>query len=104
MIKLKDLIREVKVGSARVGLGGRGKEVELAVGKAMGKWKIVYFNMASKYVSGVGYSPERLFDQKPIKLTPSEKTTIKKIIKNPQDISYMADENVKPIDVMRALK
>jgi len=60
--------------------------------------------MASKYVSGVGYSPERLFDQKPIKLTPSEKTTIKKIIKNPQDISYMADENVKPIDVMRALK
>ncbi len=103
MIKLKDLISEIEVGSARVGLGGRGKEVELAVGKGFGKWKIVYFNMAKKYVSGVGYSPDRLFDQKPIKLTPSEKNIIKKIIKNPEDIAYMADENVKPIDVLRAL-
>jgi|TARA_B100001964_G_scaffold134917_1_gene148943 hypothetical protein len=104
MIKLKDLIKEVKVGSARIGLGGRGKEIEIVVDKAMaGKWKLVYFNMAKKYVSGVGVSPERLIDQKPIKLSSSEKNIIKKIIKNPEDIAYMADEYVKPIDVIRAL-
>jgi len=38
------------------------------------------------------------------KLSSSEKNTIKKIIKNPEDIAYMADENVKPVDVLRALK
>ena len=39
MIKLKELISEIKVGSARVGLGGRGKEVELVVDIApAGKW------------------------------------------------------------------
>ena len=36
MIKLKELISEVKVGSARVGLGGRGKEIELIVDRATG--------------------------------------------------------------------
>ena len=30
--------------------------------------------------------------------------TTKKIIKDPQDIDYMSGENVKPMDVMRALK
>ena len=94
----------VKIGSAFPGTGGRRKEIEIVVDKGFGKWKIVYFNMVRKYVSGVGYSPDRLFDQKPIKLTPSEKNIIKKIIKNPEDIAYMADENVKPIDVLRALK
>ena len=105
MIKLKDLINEVKIGSARVGQGGRSKEVELIIDKFMaGKWKFVSFNMVRKYVSGVGVTPERLVDNKPIKLTSSEKNIIKKIIKNPQDIAYLADERVKPIDVMRALK
>ena len=32
------------------------------------------------------------------------KSDIKKIIKDPQDIDYMSGENVKPMDVMRALK
>ena len=54
MIKLKELISEVKVGSARVGLGGRGKEIELVVVRATGgRWKTVYFNMRREYVSGV---------------------------------------------------
>ena len=41
---------------------------------------------------------------KPIRLTSREKNIIKKIIKNPEDIAYMGDENVKPNDVLRALK
>ena len=105
MIKLKELMSEVKVGSARVGLGGRGKEVELVVDRASGgKWKTVYFNMRREYVSGVGFATGMSLDEKPITLTSREKNIIKKIIKNPEDIAYMSDENVKPNDVLRALK
>ena len=108
MIKLTDIVTEaispIKIGSAFPGSKGRRNEIELVIGKSMGKWHIVYFNMVKKYVSGVGVSPERLIDQRSIKLTASEKNIIKKIIKNPEDIAYMADEYVKPIDVLRALK
>ena len=109
MIKLKDIIKEatspVKIGSAFPGMKGRKNEIEIVVGKGFGKWKIVYFNMVRKYVSGVGYSPDRLMNYDDIfKLSSSEKNTIKKIIKNPEDIAYMDDENVKPMDVLRALK
>ncbi len=95
----------VKIGSAFPGTGGRRKEIEIVVDKGFGKWKIVYFNMVRKYVSGVGYSPDSLMNYDDIfKLSSSEKNTIKKIIKNPEDIAYMGDEDVKPIDVLRALK
>ena len=109
MIKLIDLLERtspVKIGSALPGSGGRRKEIEIVVDKSMSanKWKIVYFNMVRKYVSGVGVTPERLVDNKPIKLTSSEKNIIKKIIKNPEDIAYMDDGNVKPKEVLRALK
>ncbi len=126
MIKLKDLIKEscecggdccstkeqikeatspIKIGSAFPGSKGRRNEIELVIGKSMGKWHIVYFNMVRKYVSGIGVSPDRLMNYDDMfKLTSSEKNTIKKIIKDPQDIDYMSGENVKPVDVMRALK
>ena len=71
----------------------------------MGKWKIVYFNMVRNYVSGVGHSPDRMINYDDIfKLSSSEKRTIQKIIKNPEDIAYMDDGNVKPKEVLRALK
>jgi hypothetical protein len=110
MIKLKDILNEatspVKIGSALPGVGGRKKEIELVVDRFMsGKWTVVSFNMVRKYVSGVGVSPDRLINYDDIfKLSSSEKNTIKKIIKNPEDIAYMDDENVKPIDVLRAIK
>ena len=61
MIKLKDLLNEarspIKIGSAFPGSKGRRNEIELVIGKSMGKWHIVYFNMVKKYVSGIGYAP-----------------------------------------------
>ncbi len=109
MIKLKDILNEatspVKIGSALPGTGGRRKEIEIVIDKRFGKWQIVYFNMVRKYVSGVGVSPDRSMNYDDIfKLSSSEKNTIKKIIKNPEDIAYLDDENVKPIDVLRAIK
>jgi hypothetical protein len=109
MIKLKDIIKEatspIKIGSAFPGSKGRRNEIELVIGKSMGKWHIVYFNMVRKYVSGIGVSPDRSMNYDDMfKLTSSEKNTIKKIIKDPQDIDYMSGENVKPMDVLRALK
>jgi hypothetical protein len=108
MIKLMDLLEAtspVKIGSALPGSGGRRKEIEIVVDKSMGKWKIVYFNMVRKYVSGVGHSPDRMINYDDIfKLSSSEKRTIQKIIKNPEDIAYMDDGNVKPKEVLRALK
>ena len=75
MIKLKDLITEVKPGDAYPSIG---KEIDVVVDKFMGnKWKFVSFNMVRKYVSGVGVTPERLVDNKPIKLSSSEKNIIK---------------------------
>ena len=66
MIKLKDILKEatspVKIGSAFPGMKGRKNEIEIVVGKGFGKWKIVYFNMVRKYVSGVGYSPDSLMN------------------------------------------
>ena len=97
----------VKIGSALPGSGGRRKEIEIVVDKSMSanKWKIVYFNMVRKYVSGVGHSPDRMINYDDIfKLSSSEKRTIQKIIKNPEDIAYMDDGNVKPKEVLRALK
>ena len=95
----------VKIGSALPGTGGRRKEIEIVIDKRFGKWQIVYFNMVRKYVSGVGVSPDRSMNYDDIfKLSSSEKNTIKKIIKNPEDIAYLDDENVKPIDVLRAIK
>ena len=110
MIKLKDILNEVtspvKIGSALPGSGGRKKEIDLVVDRFMGgKWTVVSFNMVRKYVSGVGVSPDRLINYDDIfELPSSEKNTIKKIIKNPEDIAYLDDENVKPIDVLRAIK
>jgi len=108
MIKLKDLLEAtspVKIGSALPGTGGRKKEIEIVVDKQYNKWKIVYFNMVRKYVSGVGHSPDRLIKYDDIfKPSSSEKNTIKKIIKNPEDISYMRTGNVTPIEVLRAIK
>ena len=108
MIKLIDLLEAtspVKIGSALPGTGGRNKEIEIVVDKQYNKWKIVYFNMVRKYVSGVGHSPDRMINYDDIfKLSSSEKNTIKKIIKNPEDISYMRTGNVTPKEVLRAIK
>ena len=108
MIKLIDLLEAtspVKIGSALPGSGGRRKEIEIVVDKQYNKWKIVYFNMVRKYVSGVGHSPDRMINYDDIfKLSSSEKNTIKKIIKNPEDISYMRTGNVTPKEVLRAIK
>ena len=110
MIKLIDLLERtspVIIGSALPGAGGRRKEIEIVVDKSMSanKWKIVYFNMVRKYVSGVGHSPDRMINYDNLfKLSSSEKNTIKKIIKNPEDISYMRTGNVTPKEVLRALR
>ena len=63
MIKLTDIVTEaispIKIGSAFPGSKGRRNEIELVIGKSIGKWHIVYFNMVKKYVSGIGVSPDR---------------------------------------------
>jgi uncharacterized transporter YbjL len=104
MIKLKDLITEVKPGDAYPSIG---KEIDVVVDKFMGnKWKFVSFNMVRKYVSGVGVSPENILGKKTIKLSSSQKNIMKKILKNPQDIDYIENDaaNIKVRDILRVLK
>jgi len=104
MIKLKDLITEVKPGDAFPSIG---KEIDIVVDKFMGnKWKIVSFNMARKNISGVGTSPAYIFGDKPLKLSSSQKNIMKRILKNPEDIDYIENDstNIKVKDILRVLK
>ena len=112
MIKLKDLLNEatspVKIGSALPGLGGSRKEIEIIVDKFMGsKWKYVVFNLQRNYVSGVGTMPDRMINYDDIfKLSSSQKSKIKKILKNPEDIDYIESDStgIKVRDVLRAIR
>ena len=104
MIKLKDLITEVKPGDAYPSIG---KEIDVVVDKFMGnKWKFVSFDMAGKRISGVGTSPENILGKKTIKLSSSQKNIMKKILKNPQDVDYVENDaaNIKVRDILRVLK
>jgi len=105
VIKLRDLLTEVKPGDAFPSVGSN---IDIIVDKFMGgKWKFVTFNLSRGYVSGVGVTPDRLinYDEK-IKLSSSQKSKIKKILKNPEDIDYIEDDhtNIKVKDVLRIIR
>ena len=106
MIKLKELINEqVKSGDA---FSSVRSNVDIIVDKFMGsKWKFVTFNMSRGFVSGVGVTPERLINyNEKIKLSSSQKSKIKKILKNPEDIDYIEDDhtNIKVKDILKVIK
>ncbi len=106
MIKLKELINEqVKPGDAFQSVGGN---VDVIIDKFMGgKWKFVTFNMNRGYVSGIGVmSKPHLRQDLKIKLSSSHKSKIKKMLKNPEDIDYVENDDlgVKVKDVLRVIK
>ena len=104
MIKLKDLLTEVKPGDVYKDSGG---DILLIVKPFIrNKWRFVNFNLQNRMVTGHGTTPEKFFeDEKILKLSSSHKNTIKKILKNPEDIDYLEkDGTLKVRDVLRALK
>ena len=104
MIKLKDLLTEVKPGDVYKDSGG---DILLIVKPFIrNKWRFVNFNLQNRMVSGHGTTPEHFYDNtKPLKLSSSHKNTIKKILLNPEDIDYLEkDGTIKVRDVLRVLK
>ena len=104
MIKLKDLLTEVKPGDVYKDSGG---DILLIVKPFIrNKWRFVNFNLQNRMVTGHGTTPEKFFeDEKILKLSSSHKNTIKKILKNPEDIDYLEkDGTLKVKDVLKALK
>ena len=105
MIKLKELINEqVKPGDAFKAAGG---DVDVIIDKFMGgKWKFVTFNMNRGYVSGIGVmSKPHLRQDLKIKLSSSHKSKIKKMLKNPEDIHYVENDDlgIKVKDILRVI-
>ena len=103
MIKLKDLLTEVKPGDVYKDSGG---DILLIVKPFIrNKWRFVNFNLQRGMVTGHGTTPGRFFeDEKILKLSSSHKNTIKKILKNPEDIDYLEkDGTIKVRDVLRVI-
>ena len=88
MLKLMDLLREVKVGDAYI--SSDGEYIELVFDKFMkGKWRTIGFDLGPKhFVRDIGTSPEHTLGMygKLKKLSSSQKNAIKKMLKNPEDI------------------
>ena len=104
MIKLKDLITEVKPGDVFQDVYKKG--VEIAIEKFMGKWKTVSINVQRMTAYEVGTSPEQMLKkQKLTKLSSSDKMKIKKIVKDPQEADYINQDDSNMVKkLLRAIK
>ena len=105
MIKLKDLITEVKPGDV---YKNRDGSIELVVQQLRpGKWNTIDFDLkpmiGNPRVVAIGMSPEKLM-KKQIKLSSSEKTLVKKILKNPEDRYYIKQDGLNPDVALRLVK
>ena len=105
MIKLKDLITEVKPGDV---YQNRDGSIELVIQQfGPGKWKTIDFDLkpmiGNPRVVAIGMSPEKLM-KKQIKLSSSEKTLVKKILKNPEDRYYIKQDGLNPDVALRLVK
>ena len=92
MIKLKDLITEVKPGDVFQDVYKKG--VEIAIEKFMGKWKTDSINVQRMTAYEVGTSPEQMLKkQKLTKLSSSDKMKIKKIVKQPVESHFINQDD-----------
>jgi len=102
MIKLKDLITEVKPGDVFQDYYKKG--VEIAVEKFMGKWKTVSFNLKDMTTHEVGTN-NTLEKQKSMKLSSSDKMKIKKIVKQPVESHFINQDDSNMVKkLLRAIK
>ena len=102
MIKLKDLITEVKPGDVFQDYYKKG--VEIAVEKFMGKWKTVSFNLKDMTTNEVGTN-NTLEKQKSMKLSSSDKMKIKKIVKQPVESHFINQDDSNMVKkLLRAIK
>jgi hypothetical protein len=107
MLKLMDLLREVKVGDAYI--SSDGKYIELVFDTFMkGKWRTIGFDLGpmGHFVRDIGTSPEHTLgmDGKLKKLSSSQKNAIKKMLKNPEDIDMIKRDGQNVNKVLKALK
>jgi len=106
MIKLKDLLREVKVGDTYI--SSDGKYIELVFDKFMkGKWSTIGFDLGPRhFVKDIGVSPEHLLGMygKLKKLSSSQKNAIKKILKNPEDVDMVKRSGQNINRILRIIK
>jgi len=106
MLKLMDLLREVKVGDAYI--SSDGEYIELVFDKFMkGKWRTIGFDLGPKhFVRDIGTSPEHTLGMygKLKKLSSSQKNAIKKMLKNPEDIHMIKRDGQNVNKVLKALK
>ena len=106
MLKLMDLLREVKVGDAYI--SSDGKYIELVFDTFMkGKWRTIGFDLGPRsFVRDIGTSPEHLLGTygKLKKLSSSQKNAIKKMLKNPEDIDMIKRDGQNVNKVLKALK
>ena len=106
MLKLMDLLREVKVGDAYI--SSDGEYIELVFDKFMsGKWRTIDFDLGPRpMVSGIGTSPEHTLGMygKLKKLSSSQKNVIKKMLKNPEDVDMIKRDGQNVNKVLKALK
>ena len=102
MIKLKDLITEVKPGDVFQDVYKKG--VEIAIEKFMGKWKTVSFNLKDMTTHEVGTN-NTLEKQKSMKLSSSDKMKIKKIVKQPVESHFINQDDSNMVKkLLRAIK
>ena len=106
MLRLMDLLREVKVGDAYI--SSDGEHIELVFDKFMsGKWRTIDFDLGPRpMVSGIGTSPEHTLGMygKLKKLSSSQKNVIKKMLKNPEDVDMIKRDGQNVNKVLKALK
>ena len=103
MIKLKELINEqVKPGDAFKD----GNSIEIAVEKFMDKWRTVTFGLSRMRANQVGTSPEAMLKkQKPVNMTSSVKSKIKKIAMNPEDAHFINQDDSNMVKkLLRVIK
>ena len=105
MIKLKDLLTEVNPGDV---YKNRDGSIELVVHQIRpGKWEAINFDLkpmiGNPRVVAIGMSPEKLM-KKQIKLSSSQKNTIKKILKNPEDRDYIKQNGLNPDIALRLVR
>jgi hypothetical protein len=105
MIKLKDLITEVKPGDV---YQNRDGSIELVIQQfGPGKWKTIDFDLkpmiGNPRMVATGMSLEKMMTR-PKKLSSSEKNLVKKILKNPEDRHYIKKDGLNPDVALRLVK
>ena len=105
MLKLMDLLREVKVGDAYI--SSDGEYIELVFDKFMkGKWRTIGFDLGPKhFVRDIGTSPEHTLGMygKLKKLSSSQKNSIKKMLKQPENIDMVKRDGQNVNKILRAV-